>query len=173
MATKKSLAGQKTDRRMGRQWLSIRCSPDTKRALEQATKLSGRSLSAEAELLVEAGLAGERHFEAALAHVAGEQGAGLLELTAYLMKQQGDFLDDAESFATVRRQINCLLDAVAPPDEPDGDERADDEVEALLGKLFRLSPSAPWMRWAIHLMEKRLGRDAARRIMRWVAARRA
>jgi hypothetical protein len=176
MATRKSLAGQKTDRRVGRQWLTIRVSPDVRRALEDAAAFSGRSISSEAEQRVEAGLAGERHFTEVLAQVAGVQGSALLELIGHMMRQQGDWLDDASAFSTMRRRIDLLLDAVAPP-APPGDAQGDPwaspevaEVEALLARLFKLNPNAVWFRWAGDLQD-RLGVDVTRRIMRWVAGR--
>jgi hypothetical protein len=171
MATRKSLAGQKTDKRMGRQWLTIRVSPDVRRALEDAAKFSGRAISAEAEQCVEAGLQGERHFTQILVQVAGEQGSAFLEIVAYMMRQQ-DWLDDATAFATMRKRINLVLDAVAPAGEAQAEESADAEVEALLARLFKQNPSALWFRWAVDLKD-RFGSDATRRIMRWIAGRQA
>jgi hypothetical protein len=179
MATRKSLAGQKTDRRVGRQWLTIRVSPEVRRELEDAARFSGRSISAEAEQRVEAGLAGERHFTEVLAQAAGVQGSALLELVAYVVRQEGDWLDDATAFAAVRKRIDFLLDAVAPParptppGEPEGDPFASPEfteVVALLARLFKLNPNAVWYRWGGDL-QKRLGGDVTRRIMHWVAER--
>jgi hypothetical protein len=166
--TRGSLAGQKT----GRQWLTVRVSPDVRRALEEAAARSGRAISSEAEHALERALRDERSFDDNLVYVFGRQGGALLEVIGFMMRQRGDWLDDPAAFAAMRRRVDLVFDAVAPAGVVPADGSVDADVEALLGRLFRVNPNAVWFRWAIHLHE-RLGAGAATRIMRWIAGRQA
>jgi hypothetical protein len=152
--------------------MTIRVSPDVRRDLGEAATRSGRAISNEAEHRLEQALRDERSFDDNLAYVFGVQGAGLLEVVGFLMRRRGDWIDDAQAFADMRRRVDLVLDAVAPAGAAQAEAAVDGEVEALLGKLFRLSPSAIWFRWSVHLRE-RLGSGAVTRIMKWLAGRQA
>jgi hypothetical protein len=169
--TRKSHRGQKPGK-AAKQWMSLAVSPLLRTALDEAAAISGRTISAEAAHRLELALQREAQVDLTLAHLFGDQGGALMELLAYMAHGQGDWLSDAQAYANMRRRIDLLLDVVAPPSETQADESADADVEALLGKLFRTNPTAAWFRWAVGL-QGRLGSDATRRIMRWLAGRQA
>jgi len=154
-----------------RRGLSLRVSRRVRELLEAASRQSGRSLSQEAELRLEQALQDERSFQDNLDYVFGSQGAALLGLIGFLMRQEGDWLDEPLAYATMRRRIELILDAAAPAGEARAaDSAADADVMRLLRQLFSVSPNAVWFRWHLYLRE-RLGNDAVGRIARWLAAR--
>jgi hypothetical protein len=159
--------GQKT----ARHWLSIRISQAMREHLGEAANRTGRSLSAEAETRLERTLQGEGSFQETLDYVAGRQGGALVEILAFLMRRGGDWLDDPDAYADMRRKLEVILDLAAPGEAlPTPTPAAEAEAIELLEKLFSVNPSALWFRWSLQL-QRRLGPQATKRIMQRIIAR--
>ena len=94
--------------------LTTRITEDLRKKLEAAAADSGRSLSQEIELRLQASLTGDQTLADAL---GGKRAAALLLALAAEARLWGDgerWLDDYSAFNTVRAQWDQLLDRVAP-----------------------------------------------------------
>jgi hypothetical protein len=172
MVTKKELPRRRSfalaDERHG---LSLRVSRRVREQLEAASRMSGRSLSQEAELRLESALQDERSFRDNLDYVFGRQGSAVLQMIGFLMREEGDWLDDASAFEAMRYRIHYILKAVGPPETPPvEDPKILRAPRQLLQRLFAQSPDPVWFRWSIELRE-RLGPAVVARVGKWLAAR--
>ena len=159
-----------SDAAPARHGMSFRVSQAVRQALVAASEQSGRSISQEAELRLEMALRDERGFRDNLDHVFGPQGAAVLQMIGFLMRQDGDWIEDPMKFALMRRRIGLILDAIQPPEVPsivEGELGALGDVRQIFHQLFARNPNAVWLRWHLELRE-RLGDAAVGRIMRWL-----
>jgi len=158
--------------------LSFRISADMLEELDALSRLSGRSRSQEAELLLERALSGREYLQDSLNSLFGLQGAGVINLMGMFLRNHGDWMNDPDDFAAMRQRFNYILDAGSPErlpppsfelDPPDPDPNvARREVLQVLANIFTATPTSVWHRHALILRE-RLGPDVVKRIINWVA----
>ena len=136
--------------------LGLRVSEEMRQHLVAASKASGRSLSQEAELRLEIALRDERSFRDNLDYVAGREGSAVLQLFAYIMHEQGPWIEDPAAFATIRGCINSILDKLEPEGVvPTSGAVAEGKVLQLLGQLLAEGLQHPvWFKWMLELRER-------------------
>jgi hypothetical protein len=132
--------------------------------LEVAARQSGRSVSEEAQIRLENN---ERTFRDGLVHVFGRQWAGVLLLSSYLMRQEGDWLDDPRAFMRARNRLGALLSILEPPGTPREPRWGLDEdgLEVVVPIVTR-KPTAAWLRTHAEIREL-LGDSAMHRLWDW------
>jgi uncharacterized protein (DUF1778 family) len=112
--------------------LSVRVSPELRDQIEKAAQQSGRSLTQETEIRLQASFAADRHLMDALDLAFGRQLAGLLTLLAHVMRQAGrsagfrstNTLDGAEDWmlnAYASDQAIAAANTVLEAVRPEGD----------------------------------------------------
>jgi hypothetical protein len=132
--------------------------------LEAAARLSGRSVSEEAQIRLENN---ERTFKDGLVHVFGRQWAGVLVLSSYLMRQEGDWLDDPRAFMRARNRLGALLSILQPPGTPPEPKWGfDEEGLQVVEPIVTRKPTAAWRRTNAEIYEL-LGEPAMRRLWDW------
>ena len=180
---RKPRRGRPPSREPKRAWLSLRVTQEMRDHLERESRVSGRSLAAEVENLLERGLQTERNFPQLLAEIYGFHGAVMVQLLGRVMRgtdtpqgylvDETNWLDDAKRFAVVRCKVELLLDAFAPP----GAEKADtagaqSEIDYMLASVFAPRQMSPVHFGWIFRLKDQLGGWASERIARAAQAAR-
>lgn len=115
--------------------ISFRVTPATKRRLDEAARVSGRSQSQEAELRLEQSFRDEQHLEQALELIYGQQLAGVLTVLSDVMKRVGErafnasldpasgetdisWLSDPYSYDQAMKGACVILEAMRPDGDP-------------------------------------------------------
>lgn len=130
--------------------LSLRVTPQTKRALDAAAESQGRSLSQEAEVRLERSFQAEDLLPQLLEAAFGRQQAGLLLILGRVMRDAGfysgaklgqPFIEGGNWFGNHAAYIQAneaarrVMDALAPPANTEAPTAAEAEI-AGLGRMF-------------------------------------